>query len=112
MIPKDNIRNLVLRHDVVEAVREGRFHIYAVSTIDEGIEVLTGVPAGTPDETGAYPEDSVHGRVLSELENMAEKVRAFGRDRNGSNNQQRERDEQSADEGEDKDKLPTPEEGV
>jgi hypothetical protein len=54
----------------------------------------------------------VHGRVLSELENMAEKVRAFGRDRNGSNNQQRERDEQSADEGEDKDKLPTPEEGV
>ena len=74
MIPKDNIRNLLLRQDVVEAVKAGNFHVYAVSTIDEGIEVLTGVPAGTADENGVYPENTVHHNVVQNLRDMAEKL--------------------------------------
>ena len=50
MIPVQNVKNLMLRQDVVEAVRQGKFHIYAVSTIDEGIEILTGMPAGRKDQ--------------------------------------------------------------
>ena len=46
MVPHQNLRNLMLRSDVVEAIKEGKFHIYAVRTIDEGLEILTGVPAG------------------------------------------------------------------
>ena len=46
MIPKENIENLNLNDEVIEAVKNNKFHIYAISTIDEGIEILTGVPAG------------------------------------------------------------------
>ena len=60
LIPHQNVKNLMLRDDVVEAIREGMFHIYAVKTIDEGLEVLTGVPAGEADDTGAYPEGTVN----------------------------------------------------
>ena len=56
VIPKDNVRNLMLRPEVVEAVRDGVFHIYAVSKIDEGIEALTGMEAGEKGEDGKYPE--------------------------------------------------------
>ena len=56
MIPKDNLRNLVLKEEEVEAVRTGQFNIYAVSSIDEGLEVLTGAPAGEYQEDGMYPE--------------------------------------------------------
>ncbi|MDA1349911.1 MAG: AAA family ATPase, partial [Chloroflexi bacterium] len=79
MIPRDNLRNLVLREDVVEAAREGKFHIYGVSTIDEGIEVLTGVPAGTPQGDGEYPEGTVHRLVVSRLKEMARKARRLGK---------------------------------
>jgi predicted ATP-dependent protease len=64
MIPRANLHNLMLRPDVVEAARQGNVHIYAVGTIDEGIEVLTGLPAGQRDKNGAYPEASVNHRVL------------------------------------------------
>jgi hypothetical protein len=56
-------------------VTEGKFHIYPVRTIDEGIEILTGVPAGAPDADGTYPEDSVHGRVVARLEEIAENLK-------------------------------------
>lgn len=73
LIPESNVRNLVLRDDVVQAVRSGKFHIYPIRTIDEGIALLTGCPAGAIDPaTGAYPEDSVHGRVLARLKAMSE----------------------------------------
>jgi lon-related putative ATP-dependent protease len=68
MLPVQNIRNLNLADEVVDAVREGKFHIYPVTTIEEGIEILTGVPAGTADENGEYPEDSVYGRVAKKLQ--------------------------------------------
>ena len=79
MIPKDNLRNLALKEDVVEAVRSGQFHIYAVSTIDEGLEVLTGVPAGERKEDGTYSEGTVHHLVEKHLGEMAQRAREFGR---------------------------------
>jgi predicted ATP-dependent protease len=63
IIPRQNVRNLMLRREVIDAVRAGRFHVWTARTIDEGIEILTGVPAGTADADGNYPANSVNGRV-------------------------------------------------
>ena len=61
IVPHQNVKNLMLRDDVVEAVKEGKFHIYAVKSIDEGIEILTGVPAGDQESgDGSYPEGTVN----------------------------------------------------
>jgi lon-related putative ATP-dependent protease len=79
MIPRDNIRNLVLNDELVDAVSQGKFHIYAVSTIDEGMEVLTGTPAGERGEDGEYPEGTVHHLVEQRLEEMAKAARERGR---------------------------------
>jgi hypothetical protein len=78
MIPKANVQHLMLRQDVVDAIAAGRFHVYPVSHIDEGIELLTGVPAGEPDGDGKYPEGSVNALVLRRLEDISEKSRKFG----------------------------------
>lgn len=67
LIPERNVRSLMLREDVVEAVRQGKFHVWAVRTIDEGISILTGVEAGERDERGDYPEDTVNARVRQKL---------------------------------------------
>jgi len=72
MIPHANLRNLMLRPDVVEAVKEGKFHIHAVGTIDEGIEVLTGVTPGERDVNGDYPAGSVNDRVQKKLRQFTE----------------------------------------
>ena len=79
MIPRDNLRNLVLKKEVIQAVRENEFHIYAVATIDEGIEVLTGSPAGERQEDGTYPEETVHYLIEKRLQDMAQKSREFAR---------------------------------
>ena len=71
------IQNLMLRRDVVEAVEGKQFHIYPVETIDEGIELLTGVEAGQRDANGEYPEGSVNGRVQKRLRDMARKQIEF-----------------------------------
>lgn len=78
IVPIANMPHLMLREDVVEAVAQGRFHIYPVRTIDEGIEILTGVPAGERGPDGAYPPDSVNGRVDRRLRDLAEKLQQFG----------------------------------
>ena len=78
LIPRANVRHLMLREDVVEAVRRGDFHIYAVSTIDEGIELLTGIPAGRPDASGRYLEGTISARVGQTLRAFSERVRAAG----------------------------------
>ncbi len=80
MIPGQNAKNLMLRHDVVDAVAAGTFHIYAVSTIDEGIEVLTGIPAGEKTDQNAFPEGTVNYRVEQRLKEFAEALRTFGRE--------------------------------
>jgi len=67
MIPFSNVKNLVLRKDVVQAIRKKQFHLYKVRTIEEGIEVLTGIPAGAPDLNACYPEDTVFGKVQRTL---------------------------------------------
>lgn len=79
LIPQANVKHLMLRSDVVEAVAKDQFHIYAVNTIDQGIELLTGVPAGEADAEGHFPEDTVNGKVQQRLAAMAEKWRSFGR---------------------------------
>ncbi len=78
VIPATNIRHLMLREEVVDAVAEGKFHIYAVETIDEGLEMLTGVAAGEPDEEGNYPEGTVHRAVQDRLRRFAEVSREYG----------------------------------
>jgi len=79
VIPAANVRHLMLRQDVVEAARDGKFHIYAVETIDQGIEILTGVPAGERDASGKFPEGSVNHRVEARLIELAERRIAAGR---------------------------------
>jgi len=83
MIPQSNVEHLMLREEVVEAVKDGKFHIYPVSTIDEGIELLTGVQAGERDDTGKYPKDTVNFAVQSRLKELAEKVKSFSFSSNG-----------------------------
>jgi lon-related putative ATP-dependent protease len=78
LIPASNAQHLMLRQDVVEAVRAGQFHVYPVETVDQGIEILTGLPAGEPDEEDQYPEGSVNYRVKERLAKLAEERRAFG----------------------------------
>lgn len=79
LIPDSNRKHLMLRADVVEAVAAGRFRIFAVRTIDEGIELLTGVPAGVRDETGAFPERTVNRLVEDRLIALAERRTIIGR---------------------------------
>jgi len=78
LIPASNVQHLMLRQDVVNAVREGQFHVYAVDTIDRGMEILTGVPAGEKDEEGNYPRGSINHLVAKRLAQMAERSKRFG----------------------------------
>ena len=71
IIPKQNIRNLNLSDEVVQAVKESKFHIYAITTIDEGIELLTGVPAGSRDENGNFPAGTINYLVYQKLKKYA-----------------------------------------
>ena len=77
LVPASNVRHLMLRRDVVEAVEAGKFKVFAVETIDQGIEILTGLPAGDRDKDGHYPEGSVNRRVEDRLAAFAETARRF-----------------------------------
>ena len=72
MIPVQNIKNLQLSDEVIDSVRNGLFTIYAISTIDEGIEVLTGVPAGKKDKDGKFSAGSINYLVYEKLKKYAE----------------------------------------
>lgn len=74
IIPYQNMRNLVLDDEVLQAVRDGLFHIYPIKTIDEGIEILTGIPAGEKLPGGDYPEGTINQRVYQKLRRFAEIV--------------------------------------
>jgi lon-related putative ATP-dependent protease len=84
MIPIQNVKHLMLRDDVLDAVRDGMFSVWAISTVDEGIEILTGTPAGRPDESGEYPEDSIHGMTKACLRRWVERSAKFRRKLSGS----------------------------
>jgi len=77
IIPRGNLHNLMLRHEVVEAVRRGRFHVWAAATVDEGMELLTGVRAGRPGRKGVYPPGTLNRLVADRLRRMAETYRDF-----------------------------------
>jgi len=77
MIPESNVQNLMLKEEVVEAVKEGKFSIYSVKTIDEGIEVLTGTKAGQRGADGAFEEGTVNYMVDKQLRDMADKLKEY-----------------------------------
>lgn len=77
MVPRRNIKHIMLRDDVIEAVKQGKFHIWAVSSIDEGIEILTAVKAGKKKADGTYPAGTVNFIVEQKLNEMAQKFKEF-----------------------------------
>jgi predicted ATP-dependent protease len=79
LIPQANVKHLMLRQDVVDAVAAGKFRVFPIQTIEQGIEVLTGVPAGVPDEDGQYPPESISGRIVARLDHLAERQREHER---------------------------------
>jgi lon-related putative ATP-dependent protease len=83
LIPESNVKHLMLRDDVVEAVRAGRFNVYPIATIDEGIEVLTGMPAGGRNRQGRYPRGTINHLVETRLHELSEAVREFSAKDNG-----------------------------
>jgi lon-related putative ATP-dependent protease len=82
LIPRANVKNLMLKKEVVQAVKQKQFHIYHVAHVTEGIELLTGVAAGRPDADGLFPPDSVYGRIQQKLKRFSERRRQLiqGRD--------------------------------
>jgi predicted ATP-dependent protease len=80
LIPASNVQHLMLRQDVVDAVKEGQFHIYPVENVDQGLELLTGMPAGERDEEGKFPEGTVNRRIEDRLVAIAEKRQAFAKE--------------------------------
>lgn len=74
IIPKDNVRNLMLRPDVVAAIADGRFSVYAVSTIEQGAELLAGIPAGRMRRDGTYPDGTLFRKVTDTLEAMTKRA--------------------------------------
>ncbi|MDZ7662432.1 Lon protease family protein [Thiohalophilus sp.] len=94
VIPATNVEHLMLREDVVEAARQGQFHIYAVATVDEAIEVLTGISAGAIDAQGEYPKDTVNDKVKRRLEDFAETRHEFARPGDGDEDDEDDRENQ------------------
>ena len=77
MIPESNVRNLMLKEELVEAIRAGKFHIWPIKTIDQGIEVLTGRDAGQRMEDGSYPGGTINALVQERMMNMAEAIKEY-----------------------------------
>ena len=75
LIPASNVGNLVLRQEVVDAVKEAQFNVYAIETVEQGIEILTGVPAGKLNAKGHYPTGSINARVVEALEGLTARLR-------------------------------------
>jgi predicted ATP-dependent protease len=78
IIPQANVTNLMLRRDVVDAVAAGRFHVFPIATVDEGLEILTTMPAGAREPDGTYPDGSFNRAVAQRLADLAELRRELG----------------------------------
>lgn len=76
-MPESNVQNLMLKEEIVEAVKDRKFHIYSVKTIDEGIEVLTGTKAGKRKQDSTFDENTVNYWVDKRLREMAERLKEF-----------------------------------
>jgi lon-related putative ATP-dependent protease len=79
LVPASNVKHLMLRSDVVEAAEKGLFHVWPIETVDQAVELLTGLPAGERGADGRYPEGTANRRVDDRLAAFAEKARNFGR---------------------------------
>jgi len=101
LIPQANVENLMLDEEVVEAVAQGTFHVYPVATIEEGIELLTGVAAGDRQEDGTYPDESVFGRVIARLDEIQKTMKAAAK-----NDEEEEKDKKPQAEGNENEKEP------
>jgi lon-related putative ATP-dependent protease len=77
LMPAKNLKHLMLRDEVVDAVQNGQFHIWAVNTVDEGLEVLTGLEAGQKKEDGSYPEGTINYKVDKNLREMANRLKFY-----------------------------------
>jgi len=87
IIPKKNVKNIMLKEEVIESVKEGRFHIWPISTVEEGIEILTGMKAGELQEDGTYPEGTVFRMVDDRLKEFSNIVKEFSKEQRGEKNQ-------------------------
>ncbi|MBW1691301.1 MAG: AAA family ATPase [Deltaproteobacteria bacterium] len=83
IIPAKNVKNLMLKQEVVESVREGKFHIWPISTVEEGVEILTGEKAGTLQPDGTYPKGTLFRKVDERLLELAEVARKFAKEEEG-----------------------------
>ncbi|MCK5093031.1 MAG: ATP-dependent protease, partial [Gammaproteobacteria bacterium] len=77
IIPQSNVKHLMLREDVIDAVKQGQFHVYPVENVDEAIELLTGKPAGELNKQGNYPKGSVNQAIMKNIRVFAESRHAF-----------------------------------
>jgi predicted ATP-dependent protease len=84
LVPAANVKHMMLRPDVVEAAAKGLFHVWPIATVDEAVELLTGVPAGERDASGRYPEGTLNRRADDRLATFAEKARSFARGNPGA----------------------------
>lgn len=84
IIPRTNVANLMLREDVLEAVDNGLFSIYAIDTVDDGIELLTGMPAGKPDKHGKFPKGTVNYKVQQSLEEYYKDYVKYAKETHGA----------------------------
>lgn len=83
IIPRTNVPDLMLREDVLKAVDEGKFHVWAVDTVDDGIEILTGIKAGQPDKRGVYPKKTVNRAVQDGLDYLYKRYVHFAKETHG-----------------------------
>jgi lon-related putative ATP-dependent protease len=81
IVPAKNIKELMLKKDAVEAVKDGKFHVYPIKTIEQGIEILTGMKAGKRRKDGTYAKGTLFRMVDDRLKDLAEKARAFGKEK-------------------------------
>jgi predicted ATP-dependent protease len=77
VIPESNVQHLMLREDVVDAIRAGMFTVYSIGTLDEAVELMMGVPAGVKAPGGTYPPDTINGLVQARLRRFADELKAF-----------------------------------
>ncbi|QSX08165.1 AAA family ATPase [Alkalibacter rhizosphaerae] len=92
LLPEENLKDLMLKDEVLDAVAQGKFHIYTVPTVKEGIELLTDMPAGDEDEKGEYPEASLFGKVVKRLKESEQNEK-----KNKTNEQEKAGDEENND---------------
>ncbi|MCI0496296.1 AAA family ATPase [candidate division KSB1 bacterium] len=99
VIPKTNVKNLILNDKVIQAVKDGKFHIYSVATVDEGIEILTGKKAGKRQKDGNFPKGTVYWAVEKKLDDMSEQLKNQERTSNKDKPDEKKEDNNSNDAG-------------